>query len=574
MKRNKVHFIKTGQALQSLRDSGYSLEAALGEVVDNSIEANANNISLHLLKGKNSENKDCVSQIIMIDDGAGMDENTLHLYPCIGHSSRYMSLNTIGKYGVGAKLSALNFAKRFDVWSRTDSKDSWLHVYFDLDETIELEEKGEEIEVPFPTQKMFPEEVISLVGNNKVGTVVVWSNVDRLEEGRYAQHYDDLVQHIRKELSRIFRYFIDGGIKISVNGTELIAHDPLYLMNNTFQDKELHRFYFGQTNDKNNPLVKKHYEAKIIADETIDVQGFKAQVKITLYPREVIRKRGLGGDKLAIKLRIPDNEGVISFVRMQREVSYTNVPRIFPGRIENPDRFIGIEVSFNPELDDYFGVRNVKRGVEPHGELREKIRECIRKYITQTRKMIDEIWGETSREEQEHYGEHAAVTQAAKNVNISMPKGSTKPTSEKEIEEEYNDLASDVIGDDEKGREEYKNHIKDLPFIVETVSVSGNEFINIKHINNQVVIRLNSRHKFYKEMWLPIKDIAEADPGAITGDMAVKVARRTVEALTLLLIAYGKAESMDDNPDERYRDLTGYWGMFLGTLMGKVKDVV
>ena len=75
-------------------------------------------------------------------------------------------------------------------------------------------------------------------------------------------------------------------------------------------------------------------------------------------------------------------------------------------------------------------------------------------------------------------------------------------------------------------------------------------------------------------MWLPIKDIAEADPGAITGDMAVKVARRTVEALTLLLIAYGKAESMDDNPDERYRDLTGYWGMFLGTLMGKVKDVV
>ena len=52
-----VPFIKTGQALQSLRDSGYSIEAALGEVIDNSIEANANNIYIYLFKKENKKGK-------------------------------------------------------------------------------------------------------------------------------------------------------------------------------------------------------------------------------------------------------------------------------------------------------------------------------------------------------------------------------------------------------------------------------------------------------------------------------------------------------------------------------------
>src|SRR5688572_19820044 len=45
---NRIPVILTSHALQSLRDSGYSLPAALGEVVDNSLEANANNIIVQL----------------------------------------------------------------------------------------------------------------------------------------------------------------------------------------------------------------------------------------------------------------------------------------------------------------------------------------------------------------------------------------------------------------------------------------------------------------------------------------------------------------------------------------------
>jgi hypothetical protein len=50
--------------------------------------------------------------------------------------------------------------------------------------------------------------------------------------------------------------------------------------------------------------------------------------------------------------------------------------------------------------------------------------------------------------------------------------------------------------------------------------------------------------------------------------------RFLIEALSLLIVAYGKAESMDDDPMEHDKDLRMLWGQFLNSLMGKVKDVV
>ena len=40
-----------------------------------------------------------------------MGLDVLHHYPQIGYSTRYMSNTTIGKYGVGAKLAALNYSE-------------------------------------------------------------------------------------------------------------------------------------------------------------------------------------------------------------------------------------------------------------------------------------------------------------------------------------------------------------------------------------------------------------------------------------------------------------------------------
>jgi hypothetical protein len=567
-----VPFIKTGQALQSLRDSGYSIEAALGEVIDNSIEANANNIYIYLFKKENRKGKKQVHEITIMDDGDGMPPGILQYYPQIGYSTRYMRDDTIGKYGVGAKLAALNFATRFDVWSRNNNKEKWSHVFLDLSEMLSDESVGKEFFIPEPKVKTIPPDWTEPV-KDKTGTIVLWSNIDRLEDGRHAISYDELESNLVKELSRIFRYFINDGIKIYVNDKLLRAHDPLFLMNDSHADILLNEYY---TKLEQPAKIKDHYAAKLIAEEPIKIGPATAMLKITLYPEEVTRKRGSGGDDLARKVRLPENEGSISFIRKNREVSYTNVPRIFPRGVEEADRFIGIEVSFSPQLDSYLGVRNVKRGVEPHGELRTAIRNHLQKYLKIARKYLNEAWGNAEREHKVKFGEHASMAEAAKQANETMPKGKAKgPEDKDETQRLLNDLATDVVGkDDPKSKAEYLSKIKDLPFVIESVDFAGNEFMDIKHLYNQVIIRLNTRHKFYRDMWEPIKSISERNSDSISNEEVISTCKRTIEALTLLLIAYGKAESMEENPDDKYRDLTGYWGQFLNTLLSKVKNVI
>ena len=87
-----------------------------------------------------------------------------------------------------------------------------------------------------------------------------------------------------------------------------------------------------------------------------------------------------------------------------------------------------------------------------------------------------------------------------------MPKGRVEEeTDPVEAEQMLTDLARDVAGQDKQKQEEYRKKIKDLPFVLESVDFPGNMFMTVHHIGNQVVIRLNTRHRFYREMWEPIK---------------------------------------------------------------------
>lgn len=569
----RIPAIQAGQALQSLRDSGHNLPTALGEVLDNSLEANANSILVRLDQGKNQNGKKHVHRIAVADDGTGMSIDVLHHYPVIGFSTRYMRTDTIGKYGVGAKLAALNFGRRIDVWSRTNSNEPWLHVYFDLDEALALEANGQVVGIAAPHEHPVPEDLVDLMPATS-GTLVVWSNVDRLEEGRTAANFDELRLELEKELARIFRYFINGGIKISVNGNELIAHDPLMQMEWSWADHVLTR----EVSDQKKAYARdnlRHFPSTVLEEKEIAVGGGKARVSVTVYPKEVLRKRGKGGDKLARELRVPENMGSISFVRKNREVSYTNVPRIFPAGVQDLDRFIGIEIAFSPDMDDYFGIRNVKRGVEPHGELRDKIRKLLEGVIPRARKIIDEAWGEALREDHDNEGEHTRILNAVKDVDATMPKGRVETPSEPgQVDEALKELALDVGHKDPKEQDAYVQKVRDLPYVIESVDFPGNMFISTQHLAGRVLIRLNTRHPFYRDMWEPIRTMSERDAGSVSGDEAVKVARRTIDALSLLLISYGKAESMHNNPVEQYGDLTQFWGQFLSTMLKQIKNVV
>ena len=381
-----------------------------------------------------------VHRIAVSDDGIGMDRATLWHYPVVGYSTRDMSQTTIGKYGVGAKLAALNFGKRIDVWSRQSETQPWLHVHFDLDDAIEAERDEDDagVGIAEPVRDL-PEKDLRELLPEGAGTLVVWSKVDRLEEGRLAPNFDELKNDVMKDLSRMFRTFLDQGTVIEVNGVRLLPHDPLFVMEGTWADKVLSDHLAKTEGRTSAGRRREHFPATRIWEEDVPIAGAGgavAKVRMFLHPPAALQKRGKGDNELARKLRIPENEGAISFLRKGREISYTNVPRIFPRGVQDPDRYIGIEVAFEPTLDQYFGVRHVKRGVEPQGELRDKLRAVLKKYLPEARKKLEDHWGAVGQKDRANNGQHAAIIGAVQSVATSMPVGRAPQKTEQQVQDE------------------------------------------------------------------------------------------------------------------------------------------
>lgn len=215
----------------------------------------------------------------------------------------------------------------------------------------------------------------------------------------------------RKGASRTFRYFLSGGIKLHVNETELLAHDPLFVMEDTWANRELAKDAKRRAQEEAKKqgkaragAVASHFPARVLCDEPLRIGGGEARLIVTLYPEEVTRRRQQGGDPFVKRLRVPDNQGQISFVRLNGEINYALVPRVFNTAVEDVDRFIGVEVRFNPDLDEYFGVRNVERGVEPHGDLRTHMRKLLGRYVKEARAIIRERWDESDSEQPRRAG--------------------------------------------------------------------------------------------------------------------------------------------------------------------------
>ncbi|MFE3526981.1 ATP-binding protein [Streptomyces sp. NPDC059161] len=571
-----IPVVLSGQALLSLRESGHNFPSAVGEVIDNSIEARANHIQIlteEFMKGR----KKAISQISFIDDGEGMDDKTLHHYLQLGFSTRFMSDKTIGKFGVGAKLAGLSVGTCIEAWSRVAGSDAIRHVKFDLDDAIEAEKRGEKIGINPPDDEPLPAHLVPYFPEG-TGTLVLWSKIDRVSDGHGRSTPDHIRNEMNKELSRIFRDFLCGGIKITVDHTDLVPHDPTFLRKGTWVDQVLtEETARSEGTPRKAGAEDTHFPGQVFFSDEVPVQGttHRIRVVITLAPREVLRAKGLGGDALAKKLRLPENEGAISFMRLDREISYTPVARLFPDGILTPDRFIGFEVYFTPELDRLMGVRNVKRGAVPADELRRTLRDLARTVIPRAREELQRVWGEDDRKDAVKSGEHAPLAKAVKDVDRTMPKGRVKavPTPA-ERDREYADLAQDAgRNSTEEEQAAYVQEIKDLPFVIETVSFPGDQLIELTHLGEQTIIRLNQRHAFYREMYEPLHALSK-DASAASTPSLQSTARRAIEAITLLLVAYAKAESMHDTPNDQYGQLRKQWGGFAELYLSKIKDVL
>lgn len=99
---------KASSLIESLRDIGYSLKAAVSDIVDNSISAFASSIEIHF----NWDNES--SSIVIIDNGTGMsyDELIEAMRPGCINPLDLRDKSDLGRFGLGLKTASFSQCRK------------------------------------------------------------------------------------------------------------------------------------------------------------------------------------------------------------------------------------------------------------------------------------------------------------------------------------------------------------------------------------------------------------------------------------------------------------------------------
>ena len=374
-----IPFIEPGTAYQSLRESGFDFSTAIGELIDNSIDAKAKRIEIipkiveRKFEGR-SKPVSVITQIAVVDDGNGMDADKLNSCPQLGFSTRY-NRKGLGRFGVGATYASISQCKRTVFYSRPNGTGNYKATYIDLDEIA----NKTQTDIPIPNEVHLPKDLEEITSDNS-STIVVWQKCDRLQcdaNGRPIES-SELLDELKEWVSRTYRYKIWDGAEIYINNEKILAYDPLYL--NT-----------SLTNFPNDPSST----VKCIKSIKWDIPNLQGKtstitVKLTLLPEEWRTEQGDGGREPAIKRRIPKNEN-ISILRDHREIAFRNLYPAVPSQLDI-DRWWGCEINFEPDLDECWEVKNIKRGANPIKELRNELKKLLTPNIHALRKDIQNYW--------------------------------------------------------------------------------------------------------------------------------------------------------------------------------------
>lgn len=571
METNKINreLIKTETLYESLRFAEYDITSGIGEIIDNSIEAKASRININITTEKIDGNKgkkktiEVINEIVIIDNGIGMNDDILGKSLVLGESCRNKINGNrgIGRFGVGLTLGGISLARRVEVYSRNDIKSEFKYTYIDLDEIG----AGDLKYIPKPIVKNPDEKYVNEL-NETTGTIIKLMHCDRL---RYDTAKDatinatDKIAGLTTFIGRTYRKFISAGLEIFMNGEKIFLHDPLYLDGPT-------RFDTKESMD---------LKAEFRGEETIELEipnsnGKKAEVKIrmSLLPKEWRKEQGDGGKDFAVKRKIPENEG-ISILRADREVLYGKVEYIIglrgTTRYLALDRFWGCEISFPPELDDYFHIRYIKRGAEPIPSLRDKIKSIIAPVVDNMRKEIAKDWRKHNAEELKKSGVFESAEKTMNNINNKLPRSiKGNDISEDEANEKIEETVQTIVVPEQVDKEEFKKskyeEIKEKPYSIELVNYPSNIFFETHHILGKVIISLNINHPFYQNVILPLCDI-EDDNLNEEEEINKLEKSKFKDAIMILLLSYSKAEAMFNDEQDLLKNFAFQWGTILGT---------
>lgn len=185
--------------VESTRSIGYLFEAAVADIVDNSISAGATEVRIGFMSKE-------PRWLCIEDNGCGMAadeiENAMRYGSQDPHDTR--DKNDLGRFGLGLKMASLSQCRKLTVMSKKDGKTvaaSWDLDYIKLKKSWALKMYSEEEMENLPG-------FFYLTGLEH-GTVVLWQDFDRLEDAsaNAQKSFDEKIELTRKHLSLVFHRF-------------------------------------------------------------------------------------------------------------------------------------------------------------------------------------------------------------------------------------------------------------------------------------------------------------------------------------------------------------------------------
>ena len=213
--------------IRSLRDVGYEFVDAVADIVDNSIEAQANHISINI----QFEGED--SYVVILDNGFGMSQKDMEEALRFGSQRSYNTDNDLGRYGLGLKTASLSQCESLTVPSRrSEQRRRICSLRWDL-EHISKTNRWEVLQIHNAELK---DEVIEHL-ENTVGTAITWERLGRLMGYKYPsgekarRHAELMAESLKQHLGLTFHHFLSGEIphkriSIYVNGEKVAPWDP------------------------------------------------------------------------------------------------------------------------------------------------------------------------------------------------------------------------------------------------------------------------------------------------------------------------------------------------------------
>lgn len=515
--------VATESFVRGMRDSGYkNTGTALDELIDNAIEAQANEISIIINFAEGSTSKKKLNTAVggalaVVDNGHGMDPEMIQLATMWGGTHRENRRDGLGRYGFGLPSACVSISRSYEVYSKVPGG-TWHSVRIDLDAIAHGDYRNKDGYVVVPDAK--PAELPAWVKAKlprkdlPQGTVIVLDSLDGLTNGyKTTSSFKQKVLHGIGLVYRNFMSDITFRIKDGED-TEVEPIDPLFLMPNG-------RFY-----NENPSMARGVPEVKF----TVKSERGEGAVKVRF---SLMEPDFMDNNSNRFKVRKANN-GII-VLRAGRQVDV--VTSECPWRTWlNYDRYVGIELGFDPVLDEDFGVTVNKQQVRLSERMWELLdKNGVKNAMTQLFRDFERMRKEEKAKEEEgkirESEEIAAKTEKFRQTKALPPSPQREQDAKKNLETEVTRVAR------ESGKpvDEVRTEIESRKYQVKFEMAIGAPFYRVAPVGGAIFLYINLAHRFFTDVY-----------------DGLRASDRMKTSLELLLITLGECELESTTDKERF----------------------